>query len=289
MSTNTSTTGKASDDESVAVTDDLVQAALRAARALAKDVADVPVIAIAREAGVSRSTLIRRLGGSRAALDSAVRDAGVDPGGQPPVRTRALDAAADLIGTQGLAAATLEAIAARTPCSVHSLYAAFGGRNELIRAVFERHSPLLDIEDLFGTDQDDLRTTVRRLYGLITDTLNREPRVAPAVLAEALARPDSPAVQNLLGQNTPRLLATLGAWLTSEVQTGRIRDIPLLLLMQLLIAPVSVHMLLRSTVPQLPSMELPDLDTTCDTFTEAFLRAVATTPPTTHQPPRRQQ
>jgi AcrR family transcriptional regulator len=275
MTTNGDAT---SDDESVCVTDDLVQAAVRAARHLGKDVADVPVIAIAREAGISRSTLIRRLGGTRSALDSAVRAAGVDPGGQAPVRTRALDAAADLIEREGLAAATLEAIAVRTPCSVHSLYAVFGGRDELIRAVFERHSPLLGIEDLFDTDQDDLRTAVRRLYGLITETLTKEPKVAPAVLAEALARPDSPAVQKLLGHNSPRLLATLGAWLTKEKEAGRIRDIPLVLLLQLLIAPVSVHMLLRGAGPELPGLELPDLDQTCDTLAEAFLRAVATHP-----------
>ncbi|HWS92151.1 MAG TPA: hypothetical protein VN306_06530, partial [Mycobacterium sp.] len=73
MPTNTTTSAPPAPDDSVTVTDDLVQAALRAARALGKDVADVPVIAIAREAGLSRSTLIRRLGGTRAALDAAVR------------------------------------------------------------------------------------------------------------------------------------------------------------------------------------------------------------------------
>ncbi|HZE17813.1 MAG TPA: TetR/AcrR family transcriptional regulator, partial [Mycobacterium sp.] len=45
---------------------ELVDAALRAAEKLARDVADVPVVAIAAEAGISRSTLLRRLGGSRA-------------------------------------------------------------------------------------------------------------------------------------------------------------------------------------------------------------------------------
>ncbi|MUM35138.1 TetR/AcrR family transcriptional regulator [Mycolicibacterium sp. CBMA 361] len=186
-----------------AVGDDLVQAALRASRALGKDVADVPVIAIAREAGVSRSTLIRRLGGTRAALDASVRAAGVDPGGQAPVRTRALDAAAALIDASGLAAATLEAIAIQAQCSVNTLYTTFGGRDELLRALFERHSPLLAIEDFFQNDgdHDDLPTTVRALYRLITDTLTREPRVAAALLAEALARPHSPAIQNLLGRN----------------------------------------------------------------------------------------
>lgn len=74
----------ASDAADEVVPSELVEAALRAAEKLAKDVADVPVVAIAAEAGMSRSTLLRRLGGSRAALDAAVRAAGVDPGGQPP-------------------------------------------------------------------------------------------------------------------------------------------------------------------------------------------------------------
>lgn len=263
----------------VTVGEDLVQAALRAARALGKDVADVPVIAIAREAGISRSTLIRRLGGTRDTLDAAVRATGVDTGGQAPVRTRALDAAAALIEDHGLASATLEAIAIHAQCSVHSLYAVFGGRDELLRALFERHSPLLAIEDFFDHDLGDLPTTVHRLYTMLTRTLDGEPRVAPALLAEALARPDSPAIQNLLSHNAPRLLGSLGAWLRGEVQAGRIRDVPLPLLLQQLIAPVVIHMLMRPTMPAIPGIEVPDLDTVCDTFTETFLRAVTTTAP----------
>ena len=269
-------------DASLTVGDDLVQAALRAARALGKDVADVPVIAIARAAGLSRSTLIRRLGGTRVALDAAVAASGIDPGGQAPVRVRALDAAADLIGASGLAAATLEAIANRAQCSVNTLYTTFGGRDELLRTLFERHSPLLQIEDFFDhhANDRDLATVIRALYGLIIETLNREPRVASAILAEALARPDSPAIQTLLGHNAPRLLASLGVWLTGEVAAGRIRELPLPLLIQQLIAPIAVHMMVRPAVPTLPGLELPDLDTVCDTFADTFIRAVATNPGT---------
>ena len=50
----------------VAVPAELVHAALRAAEALGRQVADVPVAAIAAEAGISRSTLLRRLGGTQA-------------------------------------------------------------------------------------------------------------------------------------------------------------------------------------------------------------------------------
>jgi DNA-directed RNA polymerase specialized sigma24 family protein len=73
---------------------DLVEAAMRAAAARDCDVADVPVAEIARAAGVSRSTLLRRLGGSRRALDDALRAAGVEPGGRRPVRERAVEAGA---------------------------------------------------------------------------------------------------------------------------------------------------------------------------------------------------
>ena len=68
---------------------EVVDAALRAAETLGRDVADVPLVAIAREAGMSRSTLVRRLNGTRQLLDDAVRAAGVEPGGRPPVRERA--------------------------------------------------------------------------------------------------------------------------------------------------------------------------------------------------------
>ena len=268
---------KPTSGEAFPVSDDMVQAALQAARTLGRDVADVPVIAIAKELGVSRSTLLRRLGGSRNALDEAVRAAGHDPGGQAPVRLRALDAAAELISSMGLAALTLEAVAEGAQCSLPSLYVTFGGRDELLRAVFERHSPLLDIEDFFATPRGDTRTTVRQFYRLFVQAFSREPRVAPALLADALARPNSPAVQNLMQTTFPRMLGSVGAWLNHEVQAGRIRDIPLALLIQQLLAPVAIHMLLRPALPQLPGLDMPDIDSVCETFTDTFLAATATT------------
>jgi AcrR family transcriptional regulator len=257
---------------------DVVQAALRAAGSLGRDVADVPLIAIAREAGISRSTLMRRLNGSRRPLDDAVRAAGVEPGGRPPVRERAVEAAAALISDQGLAAITLELVAAQSNCSVHSLYAVFGGRDELLRAVYDRYGPILELDEAISDPAAELGDTVHRIYRLLAETFSREPRVAPAMIAEALARPTSPAVQALLQHHVPRMLAGVGQWLTGQIAAGRIRDLPLPLLIAQMLAPIAVHTMVRPAIDNvnIAEIDLPAPDQACAVFADAFLRAVAT-------------
>jgi AcrR family transcriptional regulator len=255
---------------------EVVEAAIRAAEILGRDVADVPLVAIAREAGMSRSTLVRRLNGSRQSLDDAVRAAGVEPGGRPPVRERAVQSAASLISGRGLAAVTLEAVAAQADCSVHSLYAVFGGRDELMRAVFDRYSPILDLDDAVSDPDAGLEETVHRIYRSLAEAFSREPRVAPAMLAEGLARPTEPAVVALLQYHVPRMLAGVGRWLAGEVTAGRIRDLPLPLLIQQMLAPIAIHTMVRPAAKNIPEIELPELDQACVVFADNFLRAVAT-------------
>ena len=258
------------------VPNEVVEAALRAAETLGRDVADVPLVAIAREAGMSRSTLVRRLSGSRQLLDDAVRAAGVEPGGRPPVRERAVQAAASLISDRGLAAVTLEAVAAQAVCSVHSVYAVFGGRDGLMRAVFDRYSPILDLDEAISEPDAEFGETVHRIYRLLAEAFSREPRVAPAMLAEGLARPTEPAVVALLQYHVPRMLAGVGQWLAGEVTAGRVRDLPLTLLIQQMLAPIAIHTMVRPAAVNIPEIELPDLDQTCVVFADNFLRAVAT-------------
>ncbi|WP_246212538.1 TetR/AcrR family transcriptional regulator [Streptomyces abyssomicinicus] len=269
-----------SHDVSPGVPGELVRAALRVAEAKGVPVAEVPLQAVAREAGVSRSTLLRRLGGTRRALDEAVRAAGADPGGRRPVRDRAVEAGAALIGEHGLASVSLERVAAAADCSVHSLYAAFGGRDELLFAIYERYSPILDVEAVLATPGLDLEQRVREIHRLLAAALARRPRVMPAVLAEFLARPQDPAVQAIVGTILPRMLGGVGRWLESEAAAGRIRDLPPLLLMQQLAGPVLTHFLLRSGLEAASAADisLPPADEVCDAFADAFLRAVAVAP-----------
>jgi len=192
------------------------------------------------------------------------------------VRIRAIGAAAQLIDENGLAAATLDAIAARADCSIPSLHAVFGGRDGLLEALFEQHSPLHDIEAFFGDPPQGLRDTVRGLYRVLAEALGRAPRVLPGMLAETLARPTSPAVQSLVGHIIPRLLSVIGAWLTAEVHAGRIRDLPLPLLAQQLMGPMLIHLFTRPAAANSGLITLADIDTVCDVFANNFVNAVGT-------------
>ncbi len=256
----------------------LVEAAVAAAREQDCDVAEVSLTAIAEKAGMSRSTLLRRLGGSRAALDDAVRATGVDPGGRPPVRERAIDAAAWLISEHGLGAVTLEAVAEAAECSLPSLHAVFDGRDGLLTAIFDRYSPVLDLERLAAHPPERVEDTVRGIYRAMVAAFAREPRVLPAVFADLFSRPTGPA-SRIFTQNFPRLLGGAEALLMPQVRAGRLRALPLPLLVQLMIGPLATHMLLRPILESaLGADGLPSVDETCETFADAFLRAVRVVP-----------
>jgi len=109
-----------------AISQDIVDTVIGLAAERGVAVADVTIDDISRAVGVSRMTLYRRIG-SRAALHAAVRRGGIDPGDRPPVRTRAVDAAAAIIREGGIAALTLEAVAERAACSLPALHSQLGG------------------------------------------------------------------------------------------------------------------------------------------------------------------
>jgi AcrR family transcriptional regulator len=244
---------------------DLVEAAIHTAEQSGQDVADVPLARIAETVGVSRSTLVRRLNGSRQALDDAVRAAGVDPGGQP-VTLRAIDAGARLVSEQGLATVTLEGVARAAGCSVHSLYASFGSRDELFAAIYEKYSPLSDLENLFTESGTDLEQTVADFYRTMAVDLTREPRVAAAMLADLLSNPNGPAA-GIFARYFPRALSSVGGWLDAQVRAGRIQNLPVRLLMQQLLGPLLAHLLMRPVMGE-------DLQEACAVFTGTFLSAV---------------
>lgn len=254
------------------VPSDLVAAAIRAAQQSGRPVADIPLTALAETAGISRSTLLRRIGGSRHALDEAVRKAGVDPGGRVPVRERAIAAGARLISEDGLASVTLESVADAANCSMPSLHAIFGTRDRLFAAIYERYSPLSDLVGVLTEPTASIEQTVAAFYHTMAVGLSRQPQVAPAMLADLLANPHGPTAQ-IFAEYFPRALSSVGGWLQRQVAEGRIRDIPIPVLMEQLIGPLVAHLILRPAIGQ-AGWAIPDLDHLCELFTTNFLHAV---------------
>ncbi|WP_040478149.1 TetR/AcrR family transcriptional regulator [Longispora albida] len=252
------------------VPDHVVTAAVEAARAQGRDVAELPLATIAAAAGMSRSTLLRRLGGTRTTLDDAVRAAGFDPGERVPVRERALEAAAALISEHGLGGVTLDEVARTAGCSLPSLHAIFGGRDGLLSALFDRYTFIVALEALAANPPAEFPETIREVYRVVVSAFTDEPRLLPAVFADLLSRPAGPGGE-VFAAHLPRLLGSLGALVTAEVASGRLRPIAPPLLVHLLLGPLFVHMMTRPTIERL--LDLPTVDETCETFAGAFLRA----------------
>ena len=257
---------------------DIISATAQEARESGRDIADVSLDAIARRVGISRSTLYRRIG-SRQALDDAVRAAGIDPGGRPDVRERAVAAAAELIRRGGLQALTLNAVAARADCSLPALHTQLGGREGLLAALFDRYSPLPQVERLFAAGLASFRGRVRAIYAAVFDAATAEPALLGALLADALARPDGPTARHITGNYLPRVFGSVGRWLAMEVEAGRCRRLPLPLLLQLLAGPMALHAPTRGLVERASGLTPPPRDQVIDLLTDAYCRAVALAPP----------
>ena len=260
------------------IADEIIEAAVAVAREDGRDVADVGLAEIARRAGISRATLYRRIG-SRRALDEAVRASGIDPGGRPAVRERAVEAAAAIVREHGFGALTLETVAAAADCSVPALHAQLGGREGLLAALFERFSPLPTVERIVAGPPRTLEEGVRAVYAAVFDAAAAEPRLIQALLADAVARPEGPGRRYLTGTYLPRVVGSLGRWLAGEVAAGRVRPLPPALLLQLLAGPMALHATTRDLLAGLTGLTPPPREEVIETLTAAYCRAVAVPPP----------
>jgi AcrR family transcriptional regulator len=266
---------------SEAIAPDILDAVVRLAADRGVPIAALSVDEIAAALGMSRMTLYRRIG-SRKALHAALRAGGHDLGEVPGAAERALAAASALIREGGVAALTLEGVAARAGCALPTIYARFGGRTGLLMAVFERHSPILRVKDALVDvepgDEAAFRRVVSSAYAVIYDTFTSEQAMLRALLVEALRDPAGEVGQFVSTRYLPGVMTHIMPWVARHIARGIIRPLPLVLVGQQFAAPLVMHIATRSLVAASGVFELPDPGTVCDAMAAMFCRAVAADP-----------
>jgi hypothetical protein len=115
---------------------------------------------------------------------------------------------------------------------------------------------------------------VREVHHTVISAFAQDPRVLPAIFADACGRPGGPG-DRMLRDMVPRMAATLQKLLEPHMAAGRLRTLPFPSLVQLLLGPIVTHMLLRPTLENTVGSELPSIEEMTETLAAAYLRAVA--------------
>lgn len=252
----------------------LVRAAIEEAQEAGREVAAVSLNRVARRAGVSRATLFRRIG-NREALEAAVAAAGVDPGRRQDLGDRVLVAARRLIETEGLERLTLDAVARQAGCSVSSVHTRFDGRTGLLSAMFERDSPIAEVERMLAERPARFEEQVKLVHRHFFDAAAGRTGVLAALLTQVLGDPDGEVATFFRTEAAPRFVRSLGAWLREEAARGSCRDEPPAVLVPLLLGPLLMYLLARADREREGGCAFPASEDAIEALTAAFCRAVA--------------
>ena len=250
--------------------DEIAERTLDATGGSGRAPADLSLDEIAALVGVSRSTLIRRIG-SRAALDAALRERGA-AADRSTAADRAVHAAARLYAERGVGNVSLDDIAAAAACTAQAIYGQIGGRDALLLAVAERYSPMPAIASALAEPPADLAATVRLLYQRIMESVFGEPPVVLALIAEMLSRPRGALADYVMSSYVPRAARLLRGWLRPYTESGQIRALPQATLASLFVGPMVMVNLTR-IVGNTP-LTGPERDAVVTDLADAFVRAV---------------
>ncbi|MBB6550932.1 TetR/AcrR family transcriptional regulator [Nonomuraea rubra] len=191
---------------------------------------------IAAVMGVSRSTLIRRIG-HRSHLDEVLARHGARVV-RLSARDRAVEAAAGLYGAFGVGEVTLDMIAADAGCTVQAIQGQLGGRDGLLTAVFDRYSPMPRVAEVLADPPADLEPAARLLYEQVLGAMMGEARVMAAMFAEIASRPGGALAVHVRENYAPRFVGLMMGWLTAHVDAGVVRELPEKTLLSLFAGPV---------------------------------------------------
>lgn len=249
-----------------------------AARLLEREGPGFSMEELAREAGVSRATLYRRVP-SREALAERLRREGGREQAEPllvgPARERVLEAARTLVARDGLLSPTVEQVAQAAGVSPVTVYRAFGDKEGLLRALFEQGTPRQQAAALLADPQAPVAETLTRFVTLLITFITTQPGLMRLLL---FSQGSEAQYIDRLREQQSHTFQALVRYLATQVERGRLRrEEPAQLALALLGQVLAATLLAPRLAPQQQPATGP-AEARARALVELFLRGAQALP-----------
>ena len=225
-------------------------AILEAARGVMASDARATMATVADAAQVSRATVHRHFR-SRSDLLAALD---LEP--DPDSRSRVLAAAAELLGRDGLAALSMDELAARAGVSRASVYRLFPGKAALVEALMDTYTPFAPIvarlEEVGDRPPDEILPGILRSAASIAAA---NVGILRAIFFEVTS--GSPDAVEGAGRPLGGMIAALGGYLEQQMTAGRLRTMHPTLAVESLLGPLIFFVLTRPSMERLAAFDAP--------------------------------
>jgi AcrR family transcriptional regulator len=230
-----------------------------------------PTVAqFAEAAGVSRASFYRAFESLGVLLEAME----VQP--EPTAREKILDAALRMVGAHGLGALSMDELATQAGVSRATLYRLFPGKSALFTSLIKAYSPLEPVSSLAIAMKDQppevvmpeiARTVYRTIYGSGETRLG----MLRAVFFEVSSL--APDAEESAREAMSTIIGSVGAYVMTQMTSGRLRPMSPLLALQSFIGPIFFHVLTRPLVDRLLGIEI-DGELAVTELAESWLRSM---------------
>lgn len=225
---------------------------------------------IAAASGTSKAGFYREFE-SRAALMDALD---LEP--EPDSRQRVLEAGFELIGSRGLAAVSMDDVAARAGVSRANLYRLFPGKKTLFVELIRTYSPLEPVAAAARSMSDEPPDVVmpelaRTVYRSVAPRQTLRMGLVRAMFFEVsgMSADAEAAAQELAAT----VLGTVGAYVIKQMQEGRLRVMHPILALQAFVGPIFFHLMTRPLAENVLGLDMEG-EAAVTALAEGWLRAM---------------